>query len=136
MLARAIYGRLTATTDGGSSNPLKDAVGSRIYAIEAPASASLPLVLYALDDPDVTRFFSGKTRLNATFTVSVFHKGDVGPDVVAAIEGHAFDLLDDQTVTASGFDRGVIHSVARGAVTPDGDYLRSDSTFQIVATAS
>ena len=135
-IARAIYSRLTVNIGESATNPLKAAVSSRIYAIEAPASSALPLVVWTMDDPDVSRFFGGKTRLTVSFTVTVFAKADAGVDAVGAIEGHVFDLLDDEDVAVVGFDRGVIHSTARGSITPDGDYLRSDSTFQIVATES
>jgi len=135
-IARAVYTRLTANLGETGTNPLKAAVGDRVYAIEAPASSALPLVVWTMEDPDVSRFFGGKTRLTATFTVSIFDKADAGVDSLGAIEGHAFDLLDDEDVSVVGYDRGVIHSVARGSVVPDGDYMRSDSTFKIVATES
>ncbi len=135
-VSRAVYSRLIVNIAETGTNPVKAAVSGRIYAVEAPASSSLPLVVWTMDDPSVAGFFGGKTRLTATFTVSVFDKSDVGADSVAGIEDKVFALLHDAEVSVTGYDRGSIQSTGRGAVLPEGDYLRSDSTFQIVATES
>jgi len=135
-VARAVYAQMIANVGDTGTNPLKAAVSNRIYAIEAPASSTLPLVVWTMDDPVVTGFFGGKTRLTATFTVSVFDKADVGADSVAGIEEKVFARLHDAEVAVTGYDRGSIQSTGRGAVLPEGDYLRADSTFQIVATES
>lgn len=132
---RAIYGRLTAVTDAGT-NPVRTAVSDRIYALEAPASSTLPLIVYSLDTPDTERFFSGVVRTTATFTVTVFGKTQAGADALADIDRKVFDLLDQVEVAVTDHDRGYIRGVSRGAPTIEGEYLRLDSTFQIVATTT
>ncbi len=134
-LMRAIYGRLTAVTDAGT-NPVRTAVSDRIYALEAPASSTLPLIVYSLDTPDTERFFSGVVRTTATFTVTVFGKTQAGADALADIDRKVFDLLDQVEVAVTEHDRGYIRGVSRGAPTIEGEYLRLDSTFQIVATTT
>lgn len=134
-LMRAIYGRLTADT-GGGTNPVRTAVSDRIYALEAPASSTLPLIVYSLDTPDTERFFSGVVRTTATFTVTVFGKTQAGADALADIDRKVFDLLDQVEVAVTDHDRGYIRGVSRGAPTIEGEYLRLDSTFQIVATTT
>ena len=93
-------------------------------------------MLWTLDDPGQEHFFDGTTRQTATFTVTVFHKADAGPDAVAGIVDSVVDQLNDVQVAVAGHDRGVLTTLSRGAAQPDGDYLRADSTFQIVATTS
>jgi hypothetical protein len=134
-LMRGFYSRLNADT-GSSTNPVRTAVSDRIYAVEAPASSTLPLVVYSMDSPDTERFFSGIVRSRALFTVSVFGKVELGPDAVADIDRKVFDLLDQQAVTVTGHDRGYIRGVSRGTPTAEGEYFRSDSTFELVATTT
>ena len=90
----------------------------------------------ALDTPDTERFFSGVVRTTATFTVTVFGKTQAGADALADIDRKVFDLLDQVEVAVIGHDRGYIRGVSRGAPTIEGEYLRLDSTFQIVATTT
>jgi hypothetical protein len=70
-LMRGFYSRLNADT-GSSTNPVRTAVTDRIYAVEAPASSTLPLVVYSMDSVDTERFFSGIVRSTAIFTVTSF----------------------------------------------------------------
>ena len=134
-LMRGFYSRLNADT-GGGTNAVRTAVTDRIYALEAPASSTLPLIVYALDTPDTERFFSGVVRTTATFTVTVFGKTQAGADALADIDRKVFDLLDQVEVAVTGHDRGYIRGVSRGAPTIEGEYMRLDSTFQIVATTT
>ncbi len=62
-IARAVYTRLTANLGETGTNPLKAAVGDRVYAIEAPASSALPLVVWDDgNDPGVSRFLREERR--------------------------------------------------------------------------
>lgn len=132
-LMRAFYSRLTAVT-ADSTNPLRAAVGDRIYAMEAPASSTLPLVVYTIESVDTTNDFDGNAMTRATVEVSIFQKTEQGVDALALIEEKAYALLNDQNVTATGFDRAYIRSIARGTPLIEGEYIRSDSTFIIEGT--
>jgi len=135
-LMAAIYTRLSEDDAGPATNPLMTAVGSRLYALEAPASSSLPLVVYSIGTPDTERFFDGETRITASIEVSVFAKVEGGPKALADIEKLVDDQLDQKSVTVSGADRGYIRNVQRGVPVIEGEYMRSDSTFEIVSTTT
>ncbi len=132
-LMRAFYSRLSADT-GGSTNDLRTAVNDRIFAMEAPASSALPLVIYNFMGIDTSNDFDGNTMTQATVEVSIFQKTEAGVDALASIEEKAYNLLNDQNVSATGFDRAYIRSVARGTPLIEGEYMRSDSTFIIEGT--
>ena len=44
-VSRAFYSRLRTDT-GGGTNAVRTSVGDRIYALEAPASSALPLLVF------------------------------------------------------------------------------------------
>jgi hypothetical protein len=82
---KAIYTRLTYDA-GSGTNPLRTAVSDRIYAIEAPARTTLPLVVYSIDSVDTERFFGGVVREIGSFTVSAFAKSESGADSIVDTE--------------------------------------------------
>jgi hypothetical protein len=131
-LMKAIYTRLTYDA-GSGTNPLRTAVSDRIYAIEAPARTTLPLVVYSIDSVDTERFFGGVVREIGSFTVSAFAKSESGADSIVDTEKLVFDLLDQQGVTVTNHDRGYIRNLSRGVPELDGEAFRVDSTFEIVA---
>ncbi len=131
-MLRAFYARLVATTDGGSSNPVKDAVGSRIHALEAPASSALPLIVFDIASTSTEGFFDGNQRTEATFDVTIFAKTEAGIDSVGVIEEKVFELLHDQNLVATGdLDRAYVRCVSRGVPQIEGEFLRVDSTFLV-----
>lgn len=133
-LMSAIYTRLIEADAGPTPNPLMAAVSNRIFALQAPASSDLPLVVYSIDAPDTSRFFGGNVRIEATVVVSVFNKLDAGPKAIADLDDKVDAQLDKKFVTVTGVGRGYIRNVQRGAPSIEGEYLRSDSTFIIEAT--
>mgnify|MGYP003108479193 FL=1 len=133
-VSRAFYTRLRTDT-GGGTNPVRTSVGDRIFAMEAPASSALPLLVFSVTGASVTNFFGGNSQVQATVEVSLFGKTEAGPDALALIEAQVFALLHDQTVTGlPNFDRATIRSSSRGTPTIEGEYLRLDSTFIIDGT--
>jgi hypothetical protein len=131
-LMKAIFARLTYDA-GDNTNPLRTAVSDRIYAIEAPARTTLPLVVYSVDNVNTERFFGGVVKQTAGFTVSVFAKSESGADSIVDTEELVFDLLDQTSVTVTNHDRGYIRNVTRGVPELDGEAFRTDTTFEMIA---
>ena len=132
-LMKAIYARLTYHLDSSGTNPLRTAVSDRIFAIEAPARTTLPLVVYSFDSVDTERFFGGNVREIGSFTVSVFTKAEAGADSIVDMEKLIFENLDQIDVVVANHDRGYIRNLSRGVPELDGEAFRADSTFEIVA---
>ena len=131
-LMKAIYARLTYDA-GSGTNALRTAVSDRIYAIEAPARTTLPLVVYSVDSVNTERFFGGVVKQTAGFTVSVFAKSESGADSIVDTEELVFDLLDQTSVSVTNHDRGYIRNVTRGVPELDGEAFRTDTTFEMIA---
>ena len=132
---RAIYTRLNADT-GGGTNPLRTLVSDRIYGFEAPAQTELPLVLFSLDDTQTERFFDGKVKSVARFTVTSFGKSEAGANALLTIDTASFALLDQEELAVTSHDRGIVQNLSRGAVILQGEFFQIDSSYQIVGTST
>lgn len=134
-LSRAFYTRATYDDPLGGvddRNAFYDAVGGRIYALEAPASSALPLAVYTVSSVAAAGDFGGASMLTATVDLAIFGKTEAGVDALATIERAAYSVLHDSTITGlTDMDRVYIRSSSRGTPTLEGDYLRLDSTFTL-----
>ena len=140
---RAIFARLDGLTyvpGGGTglaiTNAFRVSLGGRIRALEAPANSALPLATFELESPTTEHFFGGTKKQTAEFTVSIFDKAESGADAMLGHEANLFALFDNTELTVSGHDRGFTRSTNRGAPELDGEYLRVDSRFEIIAFSS
>lgn len=137
-LMTGFYSRLTSN-DGAETpdyNDFYDAVGGRIFAIEADPSEALPLAIYQMESPVAERYFDGKVRSKTLFRLSIFGKAESGIQTVTDIAEKAFNHLDDAQVTVAGHDRGVIRGLTMGGPLIEGEYSRVDLTFEMVATST
>jgi len=133
-ISRAFYTALSAVVADGT-NPVRTSVGDRIYALEAPSSSALPLLVFRVSGSTVSNYFGGNSMVQGTVDVTIFGKTEAGVDALALIEAQVFVLLHDKTVTGlPNFDRATIRSSSRGTPTIEGEYLRADSTFIIEGT--
>lgn len=133
-ISRAFYTALRAVVADGT-NPVRTSVGDRIYALEAPSSSALPLLVFRVSGSTVSNYFGGNSMVQGTVDVTTFGKTEAGVDALALIEAQVFALLHDKTVTGlPNFDRATIRSSSRGTPTIEGEYLRADSTFIIEGT--
>jgi len=134
-VSRAFYSAITANVGDTGTNPVKTSVGDRIFALEAPASSALPLLVFTVTGSSVTNYFGGDSLVQATVDVTIFGKTEAGVDALALIEAQVYKQVHDETVTSlPNFDRAVIRSSSRGTPTIEGEYLRTDSTFIIEGT--
>ena len=136
-ISRAFYTALTAVVGETATNPVRTSVGDRIYALEAPASSALPLLVFRVSGSSVSNYFGGNSLVQASVDVSIFGKTEAGIDALTLIEAQAFALLHDETVTGlPNFDRATIRSASRGTPTIEGEFIRLDSTFIIEGSDS
>ena len=132
---RAIFARLDGLTyvpGGGTglaiTNAFRVSLGGR--------NSALPLATFELESPTTEHFFGGTKKQTAEFTVSIFDKAESGADAMLGHEANLFALFDNTELTGSGHDRGFTRSTNRGAPELDGEYLRVDSRFEIIAFSS
>ena len=136
-LMKSLYAKLVSN-DGGTPpdyNDVYDAVGGRIYALEAPPETVFPFLVYSIDPPDVEHFFgSGKRRLTTTASMTVYAKVDQGALLAMTVGDKVFTLFDQAELTATSFDRMYVRALQRGVVEYDGDELfMITNTFELTA---
>ena len=131
-VSRAFYSAIRSVVGDTGTNPIRTSVGDRIFAMEAPASSALPLLVFSVSGSTSSNYFDGSSLIEATVDVSLFGKTEAGVDALALIEAQVYAHVHDQNVTSlPNFDRAKIRSVSRGTPTIEGEYLRVDSTFII-----
>jgi len=108
---KSFYTQLKSDVDG-SSNPFEAAVGSRIFAVQAPAGVSFPFAVYEVDAPTVEPYFSSVEKLETSADVHIFGKAELGVDALLDIE----ELLSqsDQMET-SIYHLGLLRNSTLGA---------------------
>tara|TARA_R100001086_G_scaffold169725_5_gene92513 strand:+ start:1784 stop:2191 length:408 start_codon:yes stop_codon:yes gene_type:complete len=127
-IMKAVYAHLT-----GGSNAFASAVGDRIFFAEAPAGTALPLAVYTMSPPAIERFFDDDARHTSEVTVSILSLTDQGADAAADIEALLYARLQGVTLSATGFDRALVRCLDRGTPEVDGEALRVDSSFEVIA---
>ena len=127
-ILKAVYGQLS-----GGSNAFATAVGSRISFAEAPSGTALPLAVYTMSPPAIERAFGGDAKHTAEVTVSILARTDLGADAAADIEALLYDRLQGATLSATGFDRVLVRCLDRGTPEVDGEAIRVDSSFEVIA---
>lgn len=136
---KSVYARLTSNDGGGPPvyNDFYNAVGGRIYALEAPPSTAFPFCVYNMDQPDVDHFFGGKARYTSMLTVDMIGKSDTGALGLMDVEKKLFDHLDLVELSCTGFDRLRLRTIQRGSVEFDGgQQFRISSIFEMIATSN
>jgi len=131
---KSFYTQLKSDVDG-SSNPFEAAVGSRIFAVQAPAGVSFPFAVYEVDAPTVEPYFSSVEKLETSADVHIFGKAELGVDALLDIEELLFDLLDRKSLAAAaGLDRVNCRSTVRADVGyENSEIIRVTSTFRLIA---
>ena len=128
-LEAGIYSKLTA--DSGAGGVATLATGG-IYNTQAKPRATLPLVIFNVSDDGIPQRFSGDV-IDAEFTVEVIADKELGITPVNAIVDRLFTLLDNDSITISGYNGGNVQCLNRGQAITDVDVLRNVSVYHVHA---
>lgn len=109
-------------------------VGGRIYQDQAPPNTALPYLRFAQTDGLVERYFGNVNAHALTVQLDLFGKSDPGWEVLGDVEQVLYDLLEEFSLTVSGYDRGLCTFQSRGARTVDEDAFVLTDTLLIEAT--
>lgn len=107
-------------------------LGGRVYLDEAPPNITLPLCRYSVADHAITQTFEND-REAATLVFQHYHTHRTGANVALAAADSLHDLLDNSSLTATGYDRVVIRAESRGVSTMQDDAIVTESRFRIIA---
>ena len=135
VILTTIYNKLVADVSGGTVYAL---VAGKIYQLEGPQGAVMPLLVYAISNEDTTTFMSSATEsmhtLDCAFTF--YFKPDSSVVTAMAAEAALFLLLQKASMTPSSNTYSTIESicVSRGVPTINVDSIVIDTTYRIFAT--
>ncbi|CAB4184716.1 hypothetical protein UFOVP1116_27 [uncultured Caudovirales phage] len=136
VILTTIYNKLTA--DNISPSSVYALVEGKIYQLEGPQGATMPLLVYAISNEDTTTFMSSATQsmhtLDCEFTF--YFKPDSSVANAMAAEAALFLLLQKANMTPSSGTYSSVESicVSRGVPTINVDSITIDTTYRIFAT--
>lgn len=124
----AINTKLTADQSAGS---FYDDVTGRISANEATDSKAYPHAVYTVTSDVPARAFAGKRDIDATFDIDLF--GAKGASLHLT-NNKLYTLLDNASMTPTGFNGGVVQCLDSGIVTYDDERMQITSRWRLQAT--
>ena len=107
-------------------------LGGRVYVNEAPADTSLPLCVYGVLDHRIEQTY-GTDREAFVFEFTQYHPHSSGVAAAVASSEKLHAMLDDKTLTATGYDRIVIRAESRGVPAMEDDAISTTSRFRLTA---
>ena len=125
----ALYTKFAADTAAGGVSTL---TGARMYEVEGPDDAALPLLLWTpVSDIPVATF--GNDGFDAEYQFDVFGDGALGPKPVRTINDAIWTLLNRKTLTVTGYGSATVACTERGVETREGRAIRIRSQYRIKA---
>ena len=135
VILTTIYNKLIADVTAGTVYAL---VSGKIYQLEGPQGAVMPLLVYAISNEDTTTFMTSATQsmhtLDCVFTF--YFKPDSSVVTAMAAEAALFLLLQKASMTPSSGTYSTVESVciSRGVPTINVDSITIETTYRIFAT--
>ena len=124
----AINTKLTTDQSAGS---FYDDVSGRISANEATDSKAFPHAIYTVVSDVPFRAFGGKRDIDCLFDVDLF--GSKGTSLHLT-NNKLYTLLDNASVSPTGFNGGVVQCLDTGIVTYDDERMQITSRWRLQAT--
>ena len=132
-LANAIYAKLADTTTAQS---IWSDLSGRIYQMQAPPNAALPLLVFHIHADLPQAYFTGADDLAVEVRLNLWGAAADGGAALTAIHDKIAGLLHHQPVNISGSGSAGCRALDRGRASADGQALRITSRWQIRATAA
>ena len=129
-MSQQIYNALATRLSGSSS--LMAAVGERIYELEAPLNAKLPLIRFAAVTNPITRSFGDRRGQSMLVQIDIYEDKENGTDTLGSIEEIMYQHLEQAEVEVAGHDRGTIMCERRDIRSIEDDAIRSLSEYRII----
>ena len=108
-------------------------VSSRVYDTQAPLRATLPLIVWAVDDGtpwDV----AARQNVDMTITLDIWVGRSEGADKARQIADDVYGLLHGASLTVTGMTGVTIGCIDRGSSTVIDDAIVHESAWNIIGT--
>lgn len=110
-----------------------EAMGARIYQSQAPQNSALPHCVWSVTGSETERMFGGFDILTMNVSVRLFAGMDSG-ETLGDAEALLYTLLEEASLTVSGYDKAVVRFVDRNLRTEEEDSVVIEDTLTIDAT--
>jgi len=132
-IAEAVYARLSDTSFAHS---IWSDLSGRIYHVQAPANAALPLLVFHIHTDRPQSYFEGEDDLEVELQLDLWGNADAGVSVLTAINAKIEELLQYETLSIDGYRNDDCQAIDRGRATADDNALRIAGRWRIRATAT
>lgn len=111
-------------------------LGTRVYLEAAPEDASLPLCVYRVESHEIEPTFATNNVSRERFTIAFeqYHATNAGITAALAASDSLATLLDNVTLSPTGYDRVVLRSESRGVPEVEEHAIRTVSRFRGMGT--
>lgn len=140
-----INGLFEKLQEAGAGKP-NTLVGGRIFHLQGESddlgmsgvttTTLLPHITFQVITNPLARGMAGNVKQDMNVQIDIYGKREAGAAALGAIEQAVFTLLDAQSVTVAGHDRGVITCINRDVRNVEDDAIRSMSEYRVQATSS
>jgi hypothetical protein len=131
---KAMLESLAVAITSSAATSWWQSIGGRVYLNEAPGDTPLPLCVYQVASHSITPAFTSGRREVFEIEFTHFHAHSSGAAVALESAEKLDALLDDRSLTATGYDRVVLRSLSRGIAEMDDDAIRTTSRFRAIGT--
>jgi hypothetical protein len=111
-------------------------LGARVYLNAAPEDAALPLCVYRVADHQIEPVFATNKQSRERFVVEFeqYHPTSAGATAALSASESLANLLDNATLSPTGYDRVVLRSETRGVPEVEEHAIRTLSRFRGIGT--
>lgn len=117
----ALEAKLLADVSAGT---FVDALGGRLFYGIGGQNQDLPCCTWFVVTSDIERHFGSARSYEVLFQFDVYAAIDAGPKAAANINDKLDTLIDNTSITPSGFDRGVVTITGPGTPVKEEDAWR------------
>ena len=132
-LANALYAMLA---DSAAPQSIWADLSGRIYHLQAPPNAALPLLVFHIHADRPQAYFAGGDDLEVELHLDLWGAADDGAAALTAVQDKIMGLLHHQAVDISGYGNGECWAVDGGGALADGKALRITSRWRVRAAAA
>ena len=132
-LVNAIYAQLA---DTAAAQSIWSDLSGRIYHLQAPPNAALPLLVFHIHTDRPQAYFIGDDDLDVEVKLDLWGSAGDGASALTVVHDKIMGLLHHQPVVITGYGNGESWALDRGRAAADGKTLRITSRWKIRAAAA
>ena len=130
-LLEALHAKLIADQSAGT---FYDDLGGRVYSLEAPVNASMPLAVILPFSYEVEEYYDQKDAREAEFQITLWGHRNDGIAGLLDTNTKLYNLLHRASLSPAGMDRAVVTCLDEGVESIEEDGIQILSQWRLEAT--